>query len=324
MKTLTGIVLTLIFLMTSASGQGPFLDKMSLNIHLRSHRGQAEWRWTPKINFNIGGTVADSAKVVVEITDPARKSLFRIECSQYESGDIKWRSVSDCGNDLESTAAATSTGAHDFQIKLANTVLYSGKFTVGKYLFNPARNPAFSKNFYYYIDYDWRLPIAFIGTTKDEYSPARLAAWVWIKADQSEPHATAQLVYKGRTVAETTFGTDMTYGAEENEAVAFSRLRFRFNALVEKPEAESDWFRVYENPGEYEIRVLRRGALARVIRFSVGRDGRPVDSGVGKEITQGHELVAVPVKMEGTTDGALNPAVLKSGWWGNPISGLTQ
>jgi hypothetical protein len=327
MKKFFGIGLILALSAIGAFAQSPNLDKMSLNITLRTHRGQPEWRFTPKIGFEVRGKMSDAAKTSVEFTDPAGKQFVRLDCELYTQ-DEDWKSVSDCGNDLEATAASTLTGIYGFQIKLsdrgASSTLYSGKFTVGKYLFNPAKNPAFNKNFYYYIDYDWRLPVAFVGVLKGEYTPPQLFAWTWIKAEQSEPEATAQLVYKGKTVAETSFGADMTYSTEENDAVEFSRLKFRFNAVAEKPESESyaGWWKLYENPGEYEIRVLRKGVLARVFKFTVGKDGKPVESGIGKEIREGYQVTALPVRIEGTADGALNRTLLNSGWWGNPISGL--
>src|SRR5215213_1604316 len=289
MKKFIGISLLLIFVSVAAFAQTSYVDKMSLNIHLRTHRGQPEWRWTPKMSFSLKGKLSDSAKVSVEYTDPSGISFVKLDCVT-DTQDADWRNVSDCGNELEAAAATTATGVFGFQIKFGGAVLYSGKFTVGKYLFNPAKNPAFNKNFYYYVDYDWRLPVAFVGVWEEEYTPKRLFAWVWIKAEQSEPEAVAQLIYKGKTVAETSFGADLTYSTEENDAVEFSRLKFRFDALTEKPEADYDWWRLYENPGEYEIRVLRKGVLARTFKFTIGKDGKPIESGIGKEIKEGYNV----------------------------------
>jgi hypothetical protein len=324
MKKFIGIGLMLVLYSAGAFAQGAIVDKTTLKINLRTHRGQAEWRWTPKISFNLGGNISEAAKISVEFTDPAGKSIFKLDCAHYESGEIQWRTVSDCGNDLEADVAVTNTGVHGFQIKSANAVLYAGKFPVGKYLFNPAKNPAMNKNFYYYVDYDWRLPVAFVGSVKDEYTPRQLTAWLWIKGETSSPEAKAYLLYKGKTVSETSFGMDQEYIATENNALDFSRLRFRFNAMLEKPAGDSydGWWKVYENPGEYEIRVERKGVPARTFKFTIGKDGKPVPSGIGKEIAEGHDLTVVPVKIEDTSDGAINQIILKSGWWGNPISGL--
>jgi len=327
MKNFIAIAFVLITLSAGAFAQeeGAIVDKTTLKINLRTHRGQAEWRWTPKISFNLGGGVTDATKISFELTDPAGKSLFKSDCAHFETGAVEWRMVSDCGNDFEPDVAVTSTGVHGFQIKSGATALYSGKFTIGKYLFNPAKNPAFNKNFYYYVDYDWRLPVAFVGSTKDEYSPRRLAVWLWIKGETSSPEAKGFLIYKGKTVAETSFGMDQEYIATENNALDFSRLRFRFNAMLEKPDGESydrSWWGVYENPGEYEVRVERKGVPVRTFKFTIGKDGKPVQSGTGREIAEGHDLTIVPVRIEGTSDGTINPTLLKSGWWGNPISGL--
>ncbi len=126
-------------------------------------------------------------------------------------------------------------------------------------------------------------------------------------------------------MAETSFGADMTYSVEENDAAEFTRLQFRFNALIQKPEASYDsWWKLYENPGEYEIKVLRKGELARVIKFTIGKDGKPVESEIGKEIKSGYDGIIVPIQLVGNSDGTLNQTILKSGWWGNSISGITQ
>ena len=80
--------------------------------------------------------------------------------------------------------------------------------------------------------------------------------------------------------------------------------------------------KVYENPGEYEIRVERKDVLARTFKFTIGKDAKPVASGIGREIAEGHDITVVPVKIEGASDGPINQTMLKSGWRGNPVSGL--
>lgn len=315
----------------SAFGE-PVADKMSLNINLQAHRSEAEWRWTPNANFDIRGNMPDSAAISLEYTLPTGKPFLKFDCYENGRSDDFVSNVIDCGNNTASEKSTNLTGIFGFKITMTdelngvNKVLYSGKFTVGKYVYNPAKQPQFAKNFYYYVDYDWRLTTAYVGTWKDEYTPLQLFTWVWIKADQSSPDAKAYLFYNGKKITETSYGADLLYGSEENDAIEFSRLRFRFNALFSKPDSESynDWWKLYENPGEYEIKVLRKGELARALKFTIGKDGKPVESNIGKEIKETYGGIIVPVTLSGTTDGTLNQTVLKSGWWGNAISGLAQ
>lgn len=305
---------------------------MSLNISLRSHRGQPEWRWTPRINFELRGKMSKSAAISVELTSPTGKQFVNLNCPNNGNPEDDWRAVEDCGNDLEADSSTNQTGVFGIQIKLTdelnglNKVLYSGKFTVNKYVYNPAKQPQFAKNFYYYIDYDWRLPIAYVGAWKDEYTPKQLFIWVWVKGNFDDTYPKAYLFYKGKQIGEAAYGGDLSYNAEENEPLKFTRLHFKFNALFAKPESASydSWWKFYENPGDYEIKILRKGELARTLKFSTNADANFIESGIGKEVTVGYGGIVVPVVLSGTTDGTLNQTILKSGWWGNPISGLMQ
>ncbi len=156
-------IFVLSLLAQSAFAQEPILDIMSLNIRFRTHRGQPEWRWTPITNFDIRGKMADSAAISVEYTLPTGKPFVKLQCEDNGRSDDEISNVLDCGNDLEAESSTNLTGVVGFQIKLSdelngiNKVLYSGKFTVNKFLYNPAKQPQFNKNFYYYVDYDWRL-----------------------------------------------------------------------------------------------------------------------------------------------------------------------
>lgn len=306
------------------------LDQMSVNIRMQAHRGQPEWRWTPTINFDVYGGASNSTQFTVEYMLPTGKPFVKIDCSHNGRSDDEWVGVRDCGNNFTAESSTNLTGIFGFQIKMAdelkglNKVLYSGKFTVNKYLYNPAKQPQFARNFYYYLDYDWRLTTAFVGEYKDQYTPKQLEIKLWIKSDTSKPDATAYLIYKGKTVAETTSDGYLSYGTEENPAVEFARLIFRFNTLFAKPDADYSWWRLDQNPGEYEVKVLRKGELARTLKFTIGADGKIAESNIGKEIKEGSNGVIVPVQISGTTDGTLNQTILKSGWWSNPISGFAQ
>jgi hypothetical protein len=311
--------------------QEPLVDKMSIKIYFRAQRAEAEWRWTPKIDFNIFGKAADSVIWTVEYTLPNGKPFVKIDCSDNGNSQDTFSNVENCGNDLEWKDATNLTGNFGFQIRMTdelnsiNKVLYSGKFTVNKILYNPAKNPAFNKNFYYYVDYDWRMTTAYVGAWQTEFTPRHLFTWLWVKKSTTNLNSTGYLFYNGKKIGEASPSADMSYTPEENENADFTRLRFEFNAVYQKADAERkpDWWKLYENPGEYEIKILRAGELSRVLKFSIGKDGL-VQTNIGKEVHEGYGGIIVPVQISGTTDGTLNQTILKSGWWGNPISGLVQ
>jgi hypothetical protein len=328
-KTTIFLTLTLFLLAIPAAAQ-PQLDKLSLNIRLQAHRGHPEWRWTPTVDFTILGKMSDSAAITIEYTNPAGKSFVKLECADNGNSYDETSDVMDCGNNLDAASSTNLTGVFGFKIMLTdelngiNSTLYSGRFTVDKYLYNPVKSPAFNKNFYYFVNYDWRLATAAIGVRKTEYTPFHLSAWVWVKAERTQPDGMAYLFYNGKKIGESSYGVDMSYGTEENDAVEFSLLRFDFKTIFSPSESNSTWWKLYENPGEYEVKVLRKGELTRVFKFSIGQDGKIIQSNFGKELVSGSIRSISPVTMSGTVDGPVNQTILKSGWWGNQISGVTQ
>lgn len=323
-KIILGILAIFMFSIFVNAGT---LDQMSLQFSTRTHRGQAEWRWTPKVNFEVWGKYERYSKFTVLITAPNGNQLFKMIC-QHEGDSLdEYATIDGCGNDLESDVATNLTGVFGFKIiqNDNNATLYSGKFTVDKYLYNPSKQPQFNKNFHYYIDYDWRLPMVYVGGWQDEGKPYQLFAWIWIKGDFNGQNPKAQLFFQGKKVAEASYGEDQTYIAEENPARKFAKMRFRFEAMIKPTEQQGRdmWWKLYENPGEYEIKLLRNGEVTRSVKFNIEK-GFPVQNGVGKEVKNIYGGIILNSPISGTTDGTINQTILKSGWFGNPISGLGQ
>jgi len=73
-------------------------------------------------------------------------------------------------------------------------------------------------------------------------------------------------------------------------------------------------------PGEYEVRVLRHGRLARTIKFTVGPDGQLVNNGHGAGI--GMPWVNfVPVAIHGDQDGTWDKNAWKTeAFYGSPLN----
>jgi hypothetical protein len=100
--------------------------------------------------------------------------------------------------------------------------------------------------------------------------------------------------------------------------------QIKLRALVDKPPSDSmdSWWKLYEHPGTYEIKLLRDGKLARTLKVTIGADGRPSDGGAAASI--GVTGALVPVTVLGTGDGSWRKDAYKTeALFGNPIAGFT-
>jgi hypothetical protein len=302
---------------------------LSINVLTRAHQSEAEWLWTPDITFSVRGPIESGSNVTVEYTLPSGKPFVTARCETYPVNAGELSRFDLCGKDLPSAKAINQMGNFGFQIKLGNAlsgenkILYTGKFNVGRQLYNPDGTPDKNKQFYYFVDNDSLLQFAYIGVYSGDLSN-NLYSQFWVKNRiQDKGAITGYLFYNGKQVAEISPSFVMDSNPKENPKQEYQLLGLNFQALMEKPPSDGldGWFKVYENPGDYEIKLIRDKKLARSIKFSIGKDGKPVSSGVGKElITAG---IIVPVQILGDTDGVFNKLAWKDGVFGNPISGLS-
>ena len=102
---------------------------------------------TPLITFRVFGEVESGSQLSVEYTSSTGKPFLTAKCDTYPQIAKENRRYDLCGKDLEQAQATNQTGLYSFQIKLGNPlngtskVLYSGKFTIGKILYNPDGTP---------------------------------------------------------------------------------------------------------------------------------------------------------------------------------------
>jgi hypothetical protein len=77
-----------------------------------------------------------------------------------------------------------------------------------------------------------------------------------------------------------------------------------------------------KNPGEYEIKVLSAGHLARSVKFTVAADGS-FDNGIASANKLDSERIIVPVQVIGN-QGPWDKTAWKTGaFYGNPLTGFT-
>jgi hypothetical protein len=81
---------------------------------------------------------------------------------------------------------------------------------------------------------------------------------------------------------------------------------------------------INRNPGEYEVKVLWNKKLARSVKFTVGPDGKIVDTGIAAANKVGTNRVIVPVTIIGDQDGQWDRTAWKTeAFYGNPLTGFT-
>ncbi|HLM01040.1 MAG TPA: hypothetical protein VK400_08275 [Pyrinomonadaceae bacterium] len=343
----------LIFTATIAASEATAatVDKTSIHIWARRRtgtyeeiekRGYAVWGWTPQMDFRVNGPISEGGQLTVEFAKPDGKTWLKFNCETGAVGANQWWQVRACGQDLPEEQLARETGLYDLKISLKDELagrgetLFTGKVKVGKF-FAGGNQTSEKEHYGYYVDYDWRLAIGQVYAREpeegyeDEYAP--LAVSLWFRGDV-QGEVSAHLFYKGREISNTKDTAKGTWLGEtliatfDDSKFNWRQQKFIFtNAFVylnSDPENHPNAFRMDKNPGEYEIKVLRKGALARVLKFTVGADGKIADNGIARQNSLGNKRMIVPVLVSGDEQGAKpNPEAWRTeAFFNNPLKGF--
>jgi hypothetical protein len=154
---------------------------------------------------------------------------------------------------------------------------------------------------------------------------------MWFRGETTGASLEGHLFYQGKQIASTTDSSgDMDSEVEQNTVTetagdprwvlwAFGWDSVRSTAMP----GYGQGFFLDKNPGEYEVKVLRDGTLSRDVKFTVGDDGKVVDTGIGDANNMGTKRIIVPVKVLGTLDAPWKPLAYKTdAYYGNPLSGF--
>ena len=337
----------------------PTIAKDSVQVtawSIPEYRGNDKlWSWVPKIDFRVNGPIASGSQLYVEFKLPTG-AWISFDCN---TGAVKagyWWEVTECGGvNLPRAKGVTYIGTVSFTIGLrnevteTNTTLFSGKAKVGKVHSNTdSHEPA--AEWVYYVDHDWNLPIGYIYLEPDDVSGWKLShfhAAFWVRGSDYnfEPH----LFYQGKEVGRISLdGTPMGRAGcsqkIENETshyvddsvpqkARWARIECAFPNVFGSdkrgeertpfPGQKGQAHVLSENPGDYELKMVHKGELARSIKFTVSADGS-FDNGIATANKLGSNRVIVPVKVLGTQDGVWDRLAWKTGaFYGNPLTGFT-
>ncbi|RYG36895.1 hypothetical protein EON81_08320 [bacterium] len=298
------------------------------------------WSWLPRASFYLKGTMPPGAQVSIAYMLPDGKPWLTVPLVANKVGESDYYA---CGHDYSSQEAGkpakTIVGTFPFKITLkdplagSNTVLYTGKYTVGKFHKGNAL-PAFKNQFEYYVDQDWRLPIAFVAPDySDSYrdNPA-LQVKLYLKGEVDQERLEGVLMYDGKVIASKELRGSGTYskfmltttGMDKGDPL-WRLWNFSFGGVrLTVPEynrMDTYWY-LSEHPGEYELKVLRDGTLARSVKFTVAEGGKFVDNGMGEQANDEANAI-VPAKIVGATDGKWDAKAWKEeAFYGNPLTGF--
>jgi hypothetical protein len=340
----------------AAYAASPTIDKTTVSVRARRRtgtyeeiekRGFAIWGWTPEVDFRVNGPITAGAQLLVEIAKPDGKPWLKYSCSTNEVKEGAWWQVESCGRDIDEEKLAREVGMYGFTISLkdelaagSNQILFTGKLNVKKF-FAGGVEPKSEQHFGYYVDYDWYLPIGQVYAkepyddyAKDNDESEPLAVSLWFRGKDAENDVSAHLFYKGQEISNTKDSAKGTLLGEkglytfDDSKFNWQKVQFIFtNALVfnhENPDNHKSAFRLDKNPGEYTIKVLRKGSLTRVLSFAVGPDGKLLNTGVGAKNSIGNGRIIVPVTVTGDEAGAAwDKDAWKTGaFFSNPLNGF--
>ena len=303
---------------------------------LTSYQGNYNdvWSWIPTVNFTTEGPgLPSGAHYYVEVAQPGGAPWVKLKCVGNADG-----TGYDCGNsnDLEKEGTL-ATGVFPFTVKMRNPLegtektLYTGRAKVEKVLTSGNIRPT-SKEFVYYTNQDWNLPIGQVYIDNDN-----LNVRFWIRGEGAG-NVEAHLFYRGEEVGRyENYGyqygaarcsPDIEYqptrdaGAGAPQGAKWARVNCPFQSVTTKPNPNNpEWHILGANPGEYEVKVLRNKRLARLLKFSIGADGKIVDNGVASGNGMAwSNFIFVPVQVVGDQDGPWDKNAWKTeAFYGNPL-----
>ncbi len=301
------------------------------------------WSWRPRFSFQVEGPLTDGSQLSISFAKPDGSAWLSmpLPIKEVPAGQtVNVVNPNDSTPDAE-RHTTTATGTYTFKIILKNplagttTTLYNGKFTVNKFHVGPDL-PVNKGQFDYYVEHDWLLPIGYLfwNPNPNEEAP-QLQTLMWLRGDIKQEQAAAYLFYNGKSICSTA-NSEQGSGYPRFSLITPSDapnprwVGFVFNfskvALTNRMTTANQYPNTHfldKNPGNYEIKVLVKGQLARTAAFTVGADGKIVDNGIAASNGMAGMNMILPVKVLPGGDVKAVPTTYKTdAFYGNPLTGF--
>lgn len=302
--------------------------------HVTSYKGDSKtWSWNPVIRFDTTGPTPSGASYYAVVMQPNGAPWPELDCKwdgpYYECG----------GPNYPEEKATTASGVFPFSIKMRNPLagtdvtLFSGKVKIDKAPATDVGTPAErAKQLVYFTNQEWAMPIGYVF-----WDPARdrfnVAFWVRGGSGGINTH----VFYRGQEIADTRCSSRMQIRPSTSPAASV-KLSLEWQLLecdfidrikLRDKGKYSTAHYLSANPGEYEIKVLRNNKLSRLIKFTVGPDGKftsgiPLLYRVGESADQNAHGIIVPVAILDDQDGPWDKNAWRTdAFYGNPLTGFT-
>jgi len=316
--------------MNQSDGQ-PRIAKDSILITTQRGRdvgGYEAHGWVPAIQYRGSGSIASGSRMSVEFT-VAGKPWVSFDCKAERETEDSPTWSAECGGDsIPGGKQTTYAGPVPFSIHLhnelqgTNVTLFNG---TAKVVMVPATKGATKlDNEEWYVDEDWRIPFGYVFWEKDSGhgNDPFLHVAFWVRGNT--PEVEAHLFYQGRDVAK--FSKPGNGAADWNPNLhRWGLIDGEFLGVYPNApggdEGYEPRFGVRNNPGDYEVKVLILGHLARSIKFKVSANGSL--QGVDSANTLGTDRVVIPVQVLGDPGGTWDRNAWKTeAFYGNPLAGF--
>lgn len=293
--------------------------------------------WYPNVRFEVLGPIESGSNIYVEIDKPTGGAWLKIKMQTPKLEDDEWEALKPeaINRDDEEKMAIIDSGIFPFRIRIKNAlagsdkILFSGKFKVNLLTLDQSIPENKGKK-EFMVDYDWHLPLAYLwlNPVSDENVPY-LSAQFCFKGELRGANTEGYLYYNGKQIAKSTTNpttTELTSGSNEPHH-RYTILQYDF-AMIRgfNKSGTSNYPQAYfldKNPGTYEIKILRSNQIARTLTFTVGADGKIVDTMFAKNANLGGVRIIFPAKITGNSDGQFNAAAWQTETlFSNPLQGF--
>ena len=331
----------------------PLWVKDSIRIKAKTHdeywklpNQQKYSSWVPSLSFDLFYDNKADVNYVAEYFNPDGSSWFteELDHSSYdpapETGTVNYKSK-DPFNNLQ-TKSTAATGTFGIKIKSRDTgeVVFQGKFKVDKFRWDD--NLQDKNKFDFFVGHDWLLPIGYVGFNENtgfDFGAKPVDVSVWLKGSIDEKDLEARVFFRGQQIATTANDGGVVNRTEEigtehsiytTDVHDWKLWHFEWTkTLVYDNGGEfnhsnfPDAFFADKNPGNYVVKIYRKGVQVRELQFSIGPDSRIVDAGYQKPMTLTEYKVVVPVKIIGAAEKWNPTAWQTDAFYGNPLPGFS-
>jgi len=276
-----------------------------------------------EIEFQVIGALPSGGQLWVEYAPTGKKPL-KFACESGEVFQKPDRLQAHCHRGTRAGQeegifykGTVPTGLVPFTIGVRNelmetdTVIYKGMFKMGSHKFGTGLE--------YHVDEDWRLPIGYLYS---DYQGLHVITWYRGRPGQVRTF----LFYQGKEIAKNEgcgIGSEAEFDPHRMDWwIVDCEILGVYQTDPGEGKGYDPRFILGQNPGEYEMKAITGGKLARSLKFTVREDGT-IDNSIATENKVGTDRILVPVRVL-TDPVPWDKLAWKTGaFYGNPLTGFT-